>query len=150
MEAKIDLKEIAQVLYDGLDIPELLASMKQLKDVDAWPFNEDGDQYVGVKAEVQHNWDVVMAFIREIARVLQSLIVNGEGLSNPQKHKIAADMLDRAIRLPFWAEPFDNLLIDMVIKFAVAQMSLINWGMGEGEALPKMEIKGGALARCPA
>jgi len=72
MEVKIDIKEIGQVLYDGLDIPELMASIKQLKDVDAWPFNEDGDQYVGVKAEVQHNWDVVTTFLKEIARVLQA------------------------------------------------------------------------------
>lgn len=150
MEVKIDLKEIAQVLYDGLDIPELMASIKQLKDVDAWPFNEDGDQYVGVKAEVQHNWDVVTTFLKEIARVLQSLIVNGQSLSNPQKHKIAADLLDRAIRLPFWAEPFDGLLIDMVIKLVVAQMNLVNWGMGENEVLPVSEIRGGALVRCPA
>lgn len=149
MDVKIDLKEIGEVLYSGLDIASLTRAIRQLREFDAWPFNEDGDEYVGIKPEVQHNWELVMNAITEIARVLQSIVVNGKSLSNPQKHKIAADLIDRAIRLPFWAEPFDDILIDMIIKFAVAQMNLLNWGAGEGEVLPKMEVKNGALVRCP-
>ena len=87
-----------------------------------------------------------MGAIREITRVLQLIVVEGIALSNPQKHKVAKDLIDRAIRLPFWAEPFDGILIDAIIKFAVAQMKLVNWGFEQGGAVTKLAFRDGKLA----
>jgi hypothetical protein len=70
----------------------------------------------------------------------ERIVVNGIELSAPEKHRAVVAALDRAIRLPWYAEPFDGPLLDMIVVGAVNKWNSIDWFDGSVK-LTAVEVK---------
>ncbi len=135
MKVEFDYKEIADFLEDFLEIPHIVEKLERLKDEFDWnPFDEDQDAYVGVFAEVSHNADLVWDLTCAVCNTLEAVVVGGLSLTSQEKHRAAKEALDRAIRLPWYAEPFDGPMIDLMIGFAVRHLNSVGWTTPEGLA----------------
>jgi hypothetical protein len=127
--ATFDHKQLARLVWDQLQLDELKASVVALKGIDWNPFDEDADEYVGVFGEINHNFSLIFDVAQKAAAVAQRIVVDGASLSDPQKHKVVVQVLDDLIRLPFYAEPFDGPVIDVLVKSAVKMLRAVNWGI---------------------
>ena len=128
---EFDPDEVIDYLYEQLQIGGLLEKVSDLKRVDFNPFDEDGDEYVGVFQEMGHNCDLIWSATLALVRSAEALVVGGISLTSPEKHKVVVKALDRAIRLPWYAEPFDGPLLDVLVTIAVTQFNRIGWGIDE-------------------
>ena len=140
--AKIEVepKELLDALSSYLGTEDVRVNVAALRKFDWWPFDDDGDEYETVWEEVNHNWILVRDAMLSIVVLLEKVVVGGIALSNQQKHKMAVAMLDRMIKLPFFLEPFDNIVLDMLVKFCVDFWKKINWGVTEEEALKRIDV----------
>ncbi len=129
MSAAINYKELARLVWVQLELDEVKASVVALKGIDWNPFDEDADEYVGVFGELNHNFSLVFDVAQKAAAVVQRIVVDGASLSDPQKHKVVVQVLDDLIRLPFYAEPFDGPVLDVLVKSAVKLLRAVNWGI---------------------
>ncbi len=125
----IDHKELARLVWAQLDLDEVKAAVVALKGIDWNPFDEDADEYVGVFGEINHNFGLVFDVAAQAAAVVQRIVVDGASLSDPQKHRVVVQILDDLIRLPFYAEPFDGPVLDVLVKSAVKMLRAVNWGI---------------------
>lgn len=132
----VDYKELARLVWEQLKLDEVKASVKALKGIDWNPFDEDGDEFVGVFAEINHNFSLVWDVAQKAAAVAERIVVDGASLSDPQKHKVVVQVLDDLIRLPFYAEPFDGPVIDVLVKSAVKALRAIQWGIDLPPEIP--------------
>jgi hypothetical protein len=126
---EFDHKQLAKLIWSQLELDQVKASVVALKGVDWNPFNDDGDEYVGVFQEINHNFTLVFDVAQKAAAVAQRIVVDGASLSDPQKHKAVVQVLDDLIRLPFYAEPFDGPVLDVLVKSAVKLVRAVNWGI---------------------
>ena len=133
MKVEFELNEVVDFLEEYLKLGEVKDSIKKLKGIDWNPFNEDGDEYVGAFEELQHNLDLISDAAEDLCKTVQFMLIGGQTLSNQQKHKAVVKALDNAVRLPFWAEPFDGILFDVIVKMAVKNLKKVNFGVPEGE-----------------
>jgi hypothetical protein len=137
-----DHKQLARLIWDQLKLDEVKASIVALRGIDWNPFDEDGDEYVGIFAEINHNFSLIFDVAQQAAAVAQRIVVDGSSLSDPQKHKVVVQVLDDLIRLPFYAEPFDGPVLDVLIKSAVKFVRSVNWGIDLPPDLPaKIEFR---------
>lgn len=135
MKVEFDYHEIVDFLEDFLEIPTIVQKLEKLKNEFDWnPFDEDEDEYVGVFAEVNHNADLVWDLATAIVGTLEAVVIGGLSLTSQEKHKAAKEALDRAIRLPWYAEPFDGPMIDLTIGFVVRHLNSVGWTEPEGLA----------------
>lgn len=126
---EFDYKQLARLVWDQLKLDEVKESVVALRGIDWNPFNEDGDEYVGIFSEINHNFSLIFDVAQQAAAVAQRIVVDGASLSDPQKHKVVVQVLDDLIRLPFYAEPFDGPVIDVLVKSAVKMLRAVNWGI---------------------
>lgn len=129
MGVEFDHRQLARLIWDQLQLDEVKASVVALKGIDWNPFDEDGDEFNGVFAEINHNFSLVFDVAQQAAAVAQRIVVDGASLSDPQKHKAVVQVLDDLIRLPFYAEPFDGPVLDVLVKSAVKLLRAVNWGI---------------------
>jgi hypothetical protein len=127
--ANIDHRELARLIWEQLRLSELRDSVVALKGIDWNPFDEDEDEYVGIFSEINHNFSLIFDVAQKAAAVAQRIVVDGASLSDPQKHRVVVQVLDDLIRLPFYAEPFDGPVIDVLVKSAVKMLRAVNWGI---------------------
>jgi len=125
----VDYREILSQLWNYLELDEVKQSIVRLKGIDLNPFDEDGDEYVGVFAEMHHNWELIWDVALKLVAAVERVVVGGASLDNPEKHKIVVDLLDDLIRVPWFLEPFDHIVIDMIVKSAVKFLKAVNWGI---------------------
>lgn len=138
----VDYKELARLVWVQLQLDEVKASVVALKGIDWNPFDEDADEYVGVFGEINHNFSLIFDVAQKAAAVVQRIVVDGASLTDPQKHRVVVQVLDDLIRLPFYAEPFDGPVIDVLVKSAVKMLRAIQWGIDLPPAIPaKIEFK---------
>jgi hypothetical protein len=128
-EFNVDAKKLALLIWEELQLEEVKTSIVALKGIDWNPFNEDLDEHVGAWAEMQHNWDLLWDVALKVVQAVQRVLVGGLSLASPQKHAAAVKILDDLIRAPWYVEPFDGTVIDMLIKSAVKFMQSVNWGV---------------------
>jgi hypothetical protein len=128
MDISFDEKEIVSTLMNYAEIPALNLKLRALKGIDWNPFDEDGDKYIGIFDELRHNYDLIWDAAKAFVNTAERLVVGGESLTNVQKHKVVCDALDRAIRVPFFLEPFDDILIGVVVTGAVKWFNSLGWG----------------------
>lgn len=129
----VDVNEVVEFLMEYAEVDALKEEIGRLRGIDWNPFNEDEDEYVGVWAELQHNYELIHNVAVRLITTVEKLVVGGLSLSNQQKHKAVVSALDRAVRAPFYLEPFDGPLFDMLVAAAVSLMNRVNWGMPEGQ-----------------
>jgi hypothetical protein len=127
--ATFDHKQLALLVWDQLNLSELRDSVVALKGIDWNPFDDDEDEYAGIFSEINHNFSLIFDVAQKAAAVTQRIVVDGAVLSDPQKHKVVVQVLDDLIRLPFYAEPFDGPVIDVLVKSAVKMLRAVNWGI---------------------
>jgi hypothetical protein len=127
--ANIDHRELARLIWEQLRLSEWRDSIVALRGIDWNPFDDDGDEYVGIFSEINHNFSLVFDVAQQAAAVAQRIVVDGASLSDPQKHRVVVQVLDDLIRLPFYAEPFDGPVIDVLVKSAVKMLRAVNWGI---------------------
>jgi hypothetical protein len=138
----VDYKELARLVWVQLQLDEVKQSVVALKGIDWNPFDDDADEYVGVFAEINHNFALIWDVAQKAAAVAERIVVDGASLSDPQKHKVVVQVIDDLIRLPFYAEPFDGPVIDVLVKSAVKMLRAIQWGIDLPPAIPaKVEYK---------
>jgi len=125
----IDHKELARLVWNQLELEKVKAAVQALRGIDWNPFDEDADEYVGVFGEINHNFGLVFDVAAQAAAVVQRIVVDGASLSDPQKHRVVVQILDDLIRLPFYAEPFDGPVLDVLVKSAVKMLRAVNWGI---------------------
>lgn len=140
-EITFNKDEIVQFLVDRLEIGEIRESIRGLKGIDWNPFDDDGDEYVTVWEELRHNWDLISDVAEQLVRSVEFLVVDGQSLSSEQKHDAVVAALDKAIRVPWYVEPFDGLLIGLLVNVIVRQFNKINWGVGDGETVALIEVE---------
>ena len=136
MAISVDYKELAKTIATQLNLEELKGSLTALKGIDWNPFDEDGDQYVGVFGEMQHNWDLLFDVAVKAAHLAERTVVGVASLDNPQKHKVVVQVLDDLVRAPWYIEPFDGLIFDGLVTAAVKFAKVINWGVELPEVIP--------------
>lgn len=127
MRAEINLDEIVDYLTDSLGVEALKEKMGGLSGIDWNPFDEDGDEYESVWSEMQNNFSLVWQAADALVFTAERIVVGGVSLTAPEKHKSVVEALDRAIRLPWFAEPFDGPLLDMIVVGAVNRWNSIDW-----------------------
>lgn len=138
----VDYKQLARLIWNQLQLDDVKQSVVALKGIDWNPFDEDGDEYVGVFAEINHNFSLVWDVAQKAAAVAERIVVDGASLSDPQKHKVVVQVIDDLIRLPFYAEPFDGPVIDVLVKSAVKMLRAVQWGIDLPPEVPaKVEFK---------
>lgn len=125
MKVEIKKDELVKYLVKTLKTPELMKAMKGLKEIDWNPFDDDGDKYDTAWKEIVHNKDLVFDAAVALAVTAERLIIEGQALSAPQKHKAVVAALDKAIALPFFMEPFDGKVIDLIVTGAVKFMNML-------------------------
>lgn len=136
MDISVDYKELARKVAEELNIAELKESLSKLKTLDWNPFDDDGDQYVGVWQELQHNWDLIFDVAVQSARVVRRGIEGVASLDDPQKHKVVVQVLDDLVRAPWYIEPFDGVAFDGIVTAAVKYCKLVDWGLSLPEGKP--------------
>ena len=137
---EIELDEIVDFLIEDLGIEALSEKMTALGGIDWNPFDEDGDEYESIWSEMQHNFSLVWQATDALVFTAERIVVNGIELSAPEKHRAVVAALDRAIRLPWYAEPFDGPLLDMIVVGAVNRWNSIDWFDGSVK-LTAVEVK---------
>jgi hypothetical protein len=137
---EIELDEIVDFLIEDLGIEALSEKMTALGGIDWNPFDEDGDEYESIWSEMQHNFSLVWQATDALVFTAERIVVNGIELSAPEKHRAVVAALDRAIRLPWYAEPFDGPLLDMIVVGAVNKWNSIDWFDGSVK-LTAVEVK---------
>lgn len=122
------LTRVAAAIYEAVDGPEFIEKMRSLKkNIDWNPFDEDGDEFVGPWAEIRQNFRLVGEVAMAVVHCAESLVIEGKSLSAPQKHAACVQALDDIIRLPWYLEPLDGPVLDMVVSTAVTAMNSIGW-----------------------
>lgn len=138
----VDYKQLIAMLWEQLQLEEVKQSVTALKGIDWNPFDEDGDQYEGAFAEIDHNFDLIWDVAVKAAAAMQRVVVDGASLSNPQKHKAVVELLDNLIRGPWYVEPFDGIILDGIVKGAVKFLRSVNWGIELPPEVPeKIEFR---------
>ncbi len=125
----VDYKQLVSLIWDQLQLDDAKAAVVGLKGIDWNPFDEDGDEYDGVFAEIDHNFDLIWDVATKAAAAMQRVVIDGASLSNAEKHKAVVEILDNLIRGPWYIEPFDGIILDGIVKGAVKFLRAINWGI---------------------
>jgi len=139
-KVEIDLNEIVVFLLEDLGVEALREKMTALRGIDWNPFDDDGDEYDSVWSEMQHNFNLVWQAADSLVYTAERIVVGGVELTAPEKHKAVVRALDAAIRLPWYAEPFDGPLLDMIVVGAVNRWNSVDW-FGGASTLTTVEIK---------
>ena len=125
MKVEIKKDELVKYLVKSLKSAELTKAMKGLKEIDWNPFDDDGDEYDTAWKEIVHNKELVFDAAVALAETAERIVIEGMALSAPQKHDAVVSALDKAISLPFFMEPFDGKVIDLIVTGAVKFMNLL-------------------------
>lgn len=136
MKIEIKKDELVKYLVKSLKTPELTKAMNGLKEIDWNPFDDDGDEYDTAWKEIVHNKDLVFDAAVALAHTAERLVIEGKSLSAPQKHDAVVSALDKAIALPFFMEPFDGKVIDLIVTGAVKFMNLLR----KSKPAPEVEV----------
>lgn len=136
-----ELTNVTGWLLDFVQYPKLKADIKALKGFDWHLVDKDHDEYQGFFEEWGHNFDLVLAIINDLVYGVQQIVIGGLALSDAGKHKAVCNAIDKVIRLPFFLEPFDDIMIDMLVKQAVKYWKAINWGTEVKGPLKTYELK---------
>jgi len=91
------------------------------------PFDHDEDEWVGPWQEFRHNIQLVSNLALSLVQLAESILIDGRTLNSPQKHKLVVKVLDDMIRLPWYIEPLDGPVLDMLVTTAVTAMNGMNW-----------------------
>lgn len=127
-KVEFDLDQIAGYVYGRIEDSGMVEKLDKLKaEFDANPFDEDDDEWEGPWAEFRHNIELVVDVGMAAVHFAELITIDGISLNNPQKHKVVCQVLDDAIRLPWYAEPFDGPAINMVVTSFVTAMNSIGW-----------------------
>jgi hypothetical protein len=127
------LRRVAAVIYKEVNGKQIVEELAKLRAEFDWnPFDDDGDEYVGVWEEVKHNFQLVGNVAMSVVLVAERATISGQSLSDPQKHAACVQALDDIIRLPWYLEPFDNVALDMAVSTAVAALNSIKALQGPG------------------
>jgi len=141
MSIKIEPKEVADFLFEYLDLADLRDKYTGLKEFDWNPFDEDDDDYETPWEEIKHNWDILWEVIIAFAATVERITVGGYELTNREKHKVVKEALDRAINLPWYLEPFDGIVLDMLIKSAAEFIHNVSFDDEDYEQIELTEWK---------
>jgi hypothetical protein len=122
------LKQVAAAIYAEVQGREIVEKLAELRTKFDWnPFDDDGDEFVGAWAEIRQNFRLIGDVAMAVVHVAERVQIAGVELNEPQKHAAAVQVLDDIVRLPWYAEPFDGPVMDMVVSTAVAAMNSIGW-----------------------
>lgn len=118
----IDLTKIK----DELAKPEYKAvveSLKDLKELDFWPFNKDGDEYDTVLKEMKHNgillWNALETTVKAVEKASKALGITDGGV----KLKAAVNFLDDIIKLPALFEWIDDIVLAALLSLVVGKIN---------------------------
>lgn len=136
-----ELKNVSAWLLDFIAYPKLKADIKALKGFDWSLIDNDNDEFNGFFEEWGNNLNLVLNVINDLVHAVQQVVIGGLALSDAGKHKAVCDAIDKVIRLPFFLEPFDDIMIDMLVKQAVKYWKAVNWGTVERGPLQTYELK---------
>ena len=145
-KVEINKDEIAEFMLDYIDWEGTKDTVGKLKEFDWNPFDEDGDEFVGAWAEMRHNSELVIDVAKALVNTAERVVVGGLSLSASQKRDAVVKALDNALRLPWYAEPFDGIALGIFVDMVVAFMNKVDWGIAPLEDLNIVKDAGGAWA----
>ena len=144
MTVEFELDQIAAYLYDRINESGLIEKVDKLKaEFDLNPFNTDEDEWVGPWQEFRHNVELLVEVGMGAIHFAELITIDGISLNSAQKHEAVCQVLDDALRLPWYAEPFDGPAINMVVTSLVTAMNSMGWirEIIEGDALMTVDAK---------
>lgn len=128
MQIQFDKTQIADYIERKLEDAHLLTALADLKrEFDFNPFDDDQDAYRGPWQELRHNSELVMQVISRAIFLVEMITLDGISLTNPQKREVVKQVLDDALRLPWYLEPLDGPLIGMLVDSGVVALTAIGW-----------------------
>lgn len=127
MEPEINLDRIVAALEQELQTEQLARSFNQLRGLDWNPFDEDEDEFIGPFAEMNHNLELIWDFALDVVHLAERARLGARKLTSPEKHKVVVEILDDAVRLPWYAEMFDGPAFDVLVKVAVGYLNAVGW-----------------------
>ena len=136
MDVNVNYKELARLVAEELELQGVKDALTRLRGFDWNPFDDDGDEHVGVWAELQNNWDLIFDVAVQAALVMRRGIEGVASLDNPQKHKVVVQVLDDLVRVPWFLEPFDGIVFDGIVTAAVKYCKMVDWGLSLPEGKP--------------
>lgn len=137
MKVEIKEQEVLDFLKEFLELDKFSEELSKMKGIDWNPFDEDGDEHVGAFQEMHHNFELIWSAAMALTKSVEQIVIGGISLTNQQKHKAVVKALDDLIRLPWYAEPFDGPLLDVLVKISVQYWNAVNWGV----QLDKIELR---------
>lgn len=128
MKIEFELDQIAAYLYGRIEESGMVEKIDKLKaEFDANPFNTDEDEWVGPWQEFRHNVELLVDVGMAAIHFAELVTIDGISLNKAQKHEAVCQVLDDALRLPWYAEPFDGPAINMVVTSLVTAMNSMGW-----------------------
>lgn len=125
MKVEFEKGELVKYLIKQLAIDGLKKAAKNLKDIDWNPFDDDGDEYDTAWKEMVHNKDLLVEAAMALVNTAERIVIEGNKLTSVQKHDAVVAALDKAIKLPWFAEPFDGKIISLLVTSVVKTMNLL-------------------------
>lgn len=125
MKVEFKKDELVRYLIKQLALDGLKKAAKNLKDIDWNPFDDDGDEYDTAWKEMVHNKDLLVEAAMALVNTAERIIIEGNKLTAAQKHDAVVAALDKAIRLPWYAEAFDGKVISLLVTSVVKTMNML-------------------------
>lgn len=124
MKVEFEKDELVKYLIKQLALSGLKKAAKNLKDIDWNPFDDDDDEYDTAWKEIVHNKDLLVEAAAALVNTAERIIIEGNRLTAAQKHDAVVAALDKAIILPWYAEPFDGKIISLLVTSVVKTMNM--------------------------
>ena len=125
---QVDLHQVSGYIFGVLRDEGFIEKLDALKrEFDFNPFNQDDDEYVGPWQEIRHDGALLGDVVTAAIHVAERITIDGISLNDAQKHAVVVQALDDAIRLPWYAEPFDGTIFNMAVTTAVRTMNAVGW-----------------------
>lgn len=127
-KVEFELDQIAAYIFGRLNESGVVDSIHKLRtEFDLNPFDKDDDEYVGPWAEFRHNIDLIVEVAKDAVHLAELIVVDGISLTSAQKHEAVVKVLDDALRLPWYAEPFDGPAINIIVATVVKFFNGLGW-----------------------
>jgi len=142
MKVEFKKDELVKYLIKQLAIDGLKKATKNLKDIDWNPFDDDDDEYDTPWKEMVHNKDLVVEAAMALVNTAERIVIEGNKLTSSQKHDAVVSALDKAIKLPWYAEAFDGKIISLLVTSVVKTMNALKKSAPVAVQLPPEFIAG--------
>lgn len=121
MAKQINYDDIRNQVFEYIDKDALVARLKDLGAVDLNPFKYNNNmQPIGFSDTLMKAEGFAGELVHYLLWAVEKVVADaGEVAKGGEKKKALVQFLDNCIALPFWAEPFDGIVIDWLIDKAV-------------------------------